>query len=252
MKTLIIRVAGYFMLTVGSLYLITSCSKTNSSGNNNNNSGQAYISATNASASAATYAVYADSANLTSSGALAFGITTGNGGSPYQTIVSGNDTIKWVAAGSTSAALDTSYNFSSGQYYSMFLYDTAMLGSSLKTVILKDNLTAPASGEAEIRFVALSPNAAITAGWLVNTVDTIQFKNISYLGSTTYNTDTVSAFTTVAPGTYNVVLNNVDSLNILTNDSITLAAGKIYTLYSKGYIGVAGSNAFNVGLITHN
>ncbi|MBS1932738.1 MAG: DUF4397 domain-containing protein [Bacteroidetes bacterium] len=252
MKTLFIRVAGYFMLSVGAMFLITACSKSNNSGNNNNNSGQAYVSATNASPSSTAYSVYADSANLTTSGMLGFGMTTGNGGSPYQTIVSGNDSIKWVASGSTSAALDTSYNFSSGQYYSLFLYDTAMPGSSLKTVILKDNLTAPASGQAEIRFVSFSPNALMSEGWLINGTDTLQLKNMVYAGGTVYNVDTLSAFTTVTPGTYSVVLNNAENLNLLANDSITLAAGKIYTLYSKGYTGITGSNAFNVGLITHN
>jgi hypothetical protein len=252
MKTLFIRVAGYFMLTVGAMYLITACSKSNNSGNNNNNSGQAYVSATNASPSTTTYSVYSDSANITSSGMLGFGMTTGNGGNPYQTIVSGTDTIKWVANGSTTPALDSSYNFASGQYYSLFLYDTAMTGSSLKSVVLKDNLTAPANGQAEIRFVALSPNTLLSAGWLVNSTDTVQLKNITYAGTTAYNVDTLSAFMSVAPGTYNVVLNNAENLNLLSNDSITLAAGKIYTLYSKGYTGITGTTALNVGLITHN
>ncbi|MES1223905.1 MAG: DUF4397 domain-containing protein [Bacteroidota bacterium] len=252
MKTSIIRIAGYCMLLAGLTSLLTACSKSNNGGSTATNNGQAYVSATNASASSATYTVYADSTNITSGGPLGFGATTGNNGSPYQAIIAGNDTIRWAANTSSSIIIDTAYNFSSGQYYSMFVYDTAIVGNGLKSVILKDNLTAPATGLAEIRFIAFSPNAALSGGWLLNGTDTIALKNTSYAGSTVYNTDTLSAFTGIKPGTYNIVLSNADNLNLLTNDSITIVAGKIYTLYSKGYTGITGSNIFNVGVITHN
>jgi hypothetical protein len=237
----------YVIPAVGMLCLVAACTKNNST--TMTNSGQSFIALTNASPSSAIYSVYSDSVNLTSSSQLAFGVTTGSGGTPYHTITAGNNIIRWTADGTTNV-VDTAYNFQAGQYYSFFVYDTAAAGAPLKLLALKDNLNAPVAGIAEIRFLSLSPNASPSSILLRNRTDTVQLRNTSYIGSTVYNMDSLAAFNIVNPGTYNVVVNNADNLNLLANtDSVTIVAGKIYTLYTRGYTGITGSNTFNFGLI---
>jgi hypothetical protein len=106
-----------------------------------------------------------------------------------------------------------------GLYYSVFAYDTAVGSGTLKTLILADNLQTPGTGQAELRFLALSPNANATNVTLINGTDTVTFKNAGYIGTTSYNPDSLAAYTVINPGTYRVAINNVDNINMLNADS---------------------------------
>ncbi|HLK28558.1 MAG TPA: DUF4397 domain-containing protein [Puia sp.] len=213
----------------------------------------AYVSVTNASPSSNVYAVYSDTMNIYSSGTLGYGTTTGiSGGNPYETIVAGNHTIKLTSGGST-VLLDSNGTFTGNNYYSFIVYDT---GENLKTLSLKDNLTAPSSGNAEVRFLNLSPNSTALNVWLINTdttmKDSVQFSNVGYAGTGSVSADSLASFKTVTAGTYKVLVNSIANLNLFMMDSITLSSGKIYTLYSKGYVnGINNTDSLGVGVINN-
>jgi hypothetical protein len=252
MKKSLISIRNIMPVLAAGLFLATSCSKDNSNNGITTATGKSYVSVTNASASSSLYNVYDDSTNITTSGQLAFGSTTGSPGNPYETINSGTHQIKLSADGTT-FVMDTAFNFAANQHYSVFAYDTAMAGSGIKTLILQDNLsTVPAASQSEVRFLPLSPNTSALSIWLINGTDTVSLKNLSYIGSTTYSADSLAAYSTVNAGTYQVVINNAENVNVLNADSVMLVGGKIYTLYSKGYSGLAGTTALSVGVIQQN
>ncbi len=250
MKKLLIGIRNILPAVIVALFLIPACSK-NNNGTTITTTGNSYVSVTNASASSQSYNAYIDSSNITTSAPLTFGSTTGSAGNPYDAVIAGSHQVK-LSANGTTFIVDTSINFAANQHYSVFAYDTSMAGGNLKTLILTDNLSAPASGQSEIRFLPLSPNTSAMTVLLVNGTDTLSLKNTAYIGASVYSMDSLSAYTALSSGTYQVVVNNLENINLLTADSVTLASGKIYTLYSKGYSGLTGANALSVGVIQQN
>jgi hypothetical protein len=252
MKSTMINSRSVLGILAVAFILVTACSKDNSNNNSGTgNNGQAFVSVTNASGTSSMYTVYSDSTTI-GNGQIGFGSTTGAIGNPYETVNTGAHRIRLSANGS-SFIVDTSINFVANQHYSVFAYDTSVTGGAVKTLVLSDNLTTvPPTGQSAIRFLPLSPNATPTSIWLVNGTDTVSVKNLSYIGSSLYNSDSLAAYTTVNAGTYQVVMNNAENLNLVNADSVTLTGGKIYTIYSRGYNGLAGSDSLSVGLIQQN
>jgi hypothetical protein len=124
---------------------------------------------------------------------------------------------------------------------------------------LKDNLAAPASGSAKVRFLNFSSHPSSLNAWLINTdatmKDSVLFTGISYIGSSIENTDSLSSFKTKSAGTYNVLLNSNTELNLFQDSSVTLTltSGKIYTLYARGYgNGTSATDNLGLGIIQNH
>jgi hypothetical protein len=240
------------------IFLLSACSKSNNSygsGSGTTTYGQASLSVTNASPTTSMYAVYADSTQLNSGSLLGYGMTSGTSTNPYYTLQSGQRRIRLTSDGGNSYVIDSSVNLAANGHYSVFAFDTAQSGK-LKTIILNDNLTAPPSGMTEVRFLNLSPNSPLSNVLLINGTDTTSFNSVGYVGNNLLVPDsTLSAFRTVTPGTYTVVINNAAAgdANLFKMDSLSLASGGIYTLYSKGYVnngvGTSNSDTLGVGVI---
>ncbi|HXB43667.1 MAG TPA: DUF4397 domain-containing protein [Puia sp.] len=230
------------------IIFIASCTKSSSSPTPT--SGSAFVSVTNASPTLTAYAVYSDATNIYTAGTLGYGSTTGVvGGNPYATVAAGIHSIKLVSGGNN-IVIDSNATFTAGGHYSFFVYDTGQV----KTLALTDNLTAPASGMAKIRFLNFAPNSQSLNVWVVNTdtttKDSTSFSNIGYIGSTVINVDSLSAFKTIPAGTHMVLFNSNAELNLFQNKSVTFASGKIYTLYAKGYVnGLNATDSLGLGVI---
>jgi len=236
------------------IFFIVACSKSN---NNppvtTTTTGTAFVSVVDASPTTATYSVYSDTTNISTAGTLSYGSATGvAGGNPYASIVPGTHSIKLLTGGNT-IFIDSNASFANGDYYSFFVYDTGQV----KTLALTDNLTAPASNSAEVRFLNLSPNSQMLNVWLINkdstTNDSTSFLSNAYIGSATVSSDSLSSFKTIPAGTYKVLFNSSTELSLFENDSLTFAGGKIYTLYAKGYqSSVNPTDSLGLGVIQNN
>jgi uncharacterized protein DUF4397 len=244
------RKTVFALLCISStIIFMAGCSKSNNP-STTPTTGAAYVSVTNASPTSTAYGIYADTTNIYTAGTLGYGYTTGiSGGNPYASIISGNHSIKLVSGGG-STLIDSNGIFANGGHYSFFVYDTGQI----KTLALSDNLTPPASGSAEVRFLNLSPNSQSLNAWLVNTdttmKDSTSFLGSSYVGSTIISTDSLSSFKTIPAGTYKVLLNSTTELNLFQNDSLTFGSGKIYTLYAKGYVnGINNTDSLGLSVI---
>ena len=111
-----------------------------------------------------------------------------------------------------------------------------------------DALTAPTAGNAGVRFYNLSTNsAAVWVNLVASGKTTTPFTNKAYRAS-------VPAFSNVPAGTYTVEIRYTSATGKMqaSVDKITLADGKIYTMYASGLVGGTGSKAMTVGVAAHN
>ncbi len=158
----------------------------------------------------------------------------------YLTVTEGTRNIKVNVAGTTTTALAANLGFTKNKNYTLFAVDSV---SKLNALFIEDNLTAPASGKAHVRFIHLSPDApavdvALTGGGVV-------FGKISFKDYTD--------FTPLDAGTYNLEVRLAGTANVvLPLPGISLTAGKIYTVYAKGFVGGSGDQALNAQIIVNN
>ena len=159
----------------------------------------------------------------------------------YLTLNAGSRNIKVNAAGSSTSVINANLNFDANANYTIFAIDSV---SKISAIQLRDTLTAPATGKSHVRFVHLSPNApavdiAVRGGSVV-------------FGNRTFKQ--FSAFTPLDAGDYNLDVRVAGTTTVaLALPAITLQAGKIYTVYARGFLGVSsGNQALGASIITHN
>ena len=160
--------------------------------------------------------------------------------------------------------------FLGGTNYTIFLTDAPTRAyanpvtatsdqGGIRTLTLTDNLAAPTAGTAKIRFVNLAPSGTygifnttmVPAGTsLFPAVPTRAYRGLtSGTGSALV---TFANFTEVAAGSYTLDVRSTATTPLAgTQQVITLVAGKIYTLYTRG---IAGNTTTPLGIsvVTHN
>ena len=144
-------------------------------------------------------------------------------------------------------------------YHTVFAVKNAKATAD-SLILFYDDLTAPASGKAKVRFVNLAPGApAVDFG--ITGQSSPLFSNTAYgraggsvLSGSGLNAFSLGPFTAVDAGTvsFSVLKTSDQSAIALVNSpltNITLQAGKIYTIYINGTPGTADIGAT---VITHN
>lgn len=229
-NTLSRRVFIGSLFGVAAALLVSSCKKDN--GYQFDGAVVAKVQLVNASSDAGPAQLFIQGA-LRTPNAVSYGSASG-----YNDSYTGQQDISVQSPSGTVLASGTA-QIDPANYYSFIL---AGSGSSASVIAVKDDQTAPATGNARVRFVQASadaPAANVTAN------GTGIFAALSYKG--------VSAYTELAAGPYIFRLVNASTSTVLaTGSSITLAAGKVYTIYSKGSISGSGSSALSISAITVN
>ena len=158
----------------------------------------------------------------------------------YLDVKAGTRNVKVNVAGTTTTVISANIDFMKDKNYSLFAIDSV---SKISSLLLTDDLTAPASGKSHVRFVHLSPNApavdiAVTGG-------PVLFSNVSFKG--------YQGFSPVDAGTYNLEVRLAGTTTVvLPLPGIALANGKIYTVFARGFVGGAGAQALNAQIIANN
>ncbi len=158
---------------------------------------------------------------------------------PYISVTSGNRNVKVNVAGTSTTVIDATLPLAANKNYSVFAIDSV---ASLDALVIEDNLTSPATGKAHVRFIHLSPDApavdvAVDGGAVV-------FGDYSY--------EEYSAFTPLDAGTYDLEVRVAGTSTVaLDLDPITLQAGKIYTVFAKGFLGGTGAQALGAQIIVN-
>jgi len=174
--------------------------------------------------------------------ALTFPNATG-----YLSVNAGTRNIKVNAAGTSTTVINADLPFVKDKNYSVYAFNRV---ASIGAFMVEDNLAAPASGQAHIRFFHLVPDApAVTVGTLSGGTFTPVFSNRAFETQTTATAN--QNFSPVPAGTYTFDV-RVGGASVLTLPGIALQAGKIYTVFAKGLVAGTGTQALGAQIVTHN
>ena len=166
--------------------------------------------------------------------------------SSYLEVNSGSNNIKVSPNATTTYVIDATVNLDAGKNYSVFAIDSV---AKIKAAVVSDDLTAPASGKVHVRFFHFSANApavdiAVTGG-------PVLFSNRRFNDQVTDAATT--SFTPLNAGTYNLEVRLAGTNTVvLPLPNIALTAGKIYTVFAKGFVGGTGAQALGAQIIANN
>lgn len=159
------------------------------------------------------------------------------GNTPYIPVTSGSRNIKVIVGGTPTTVIDATLPLAANKSYSVFAIDSVSVISALA---IEDNLANPAAGKAHIRFIHLSPDAPA--------VDVALDGGAVVFGDYTFKE--YSDFTPLDAGTYDLEVRVAGTSTVaLDIDPIVLSAGKIYTVFAKGFLGGMGSQALGAQVI---
>jgi hypothetical protein len=233
MKHLITHLKTFSFLAL--MALVVSCSKSDDP--------KARIMAVHASPNAPGVDVLVDNTKVNSS-ALTFPNNSG-----YLSVNAGTRNIKINVAGTSTTVINANLSVVADKNYTVFAVDSV---AKISAIAVEDNLATPASGKAHIRFFHLSPNApSVDVGVLNGSTFTGVFNNRSF--ETQSSAAANAAFTPVDAGTYTFQVRVAGTSTVaLTIPGVTLQAGKIYTVFAKGFLGGAGAEALGAQIINNN
>jgi Domain of unknown function (DUF4397) len=199
-------------ILITSLYL-TSCSKKSSGPSNTAN-----VMFMNAYIDNSSEAVTVNSNPVSGASSLAYLQNTG-----YVGINASNSEVLSFANSFNGITTTATTSFSANTYYSVFLTG---LGSP-SIYVTTDNFTAPGSGQAAIRFVDLSPNAAATFKIYTGTSTTPTDSTLGYLQNTAFTNVTASS-------SYHISATSNLHPAYSKDTVINVGSGKVYTIVITG------------------
>jgi hypothetical protein len=221
-----------FLSTIlfASITLLTSCKEDDT----NDDGSYAKVLVTHASPNAPGVDLLVDNSKQNSS-ALNFPNNTG-----YIKVESGTRNIKVNVTGTSTTVIEANLMLAKDNNYSVFAVDSV---SKISAIVLADDLTAPAAGKAHVRFIHLSPNAP-AVDVAVASSGAVVFGNKAFKEYT--------SFTPLDAGTYNLDVRVAGTATVaLVLPAITLEAGKIYTVFAKGFLGGSGVQALGAEIIVN-
>jgi hypothetical protein len=158
----------------------------------------------------------------------------------YLTVNSGTRNIKVNVTGTMTTVIEANVDFMQNKNYSVFAVNSV---SNIEPLLVEDDLTVPAQGKAHVRFIHLSPDAPAVD--ITLTDGTIVFGNKSFKEFT--------AFTPLDAGTYDLQVRVAGTPTVaLDLSGITLEAGKIYTVFAKGFLSGVGQQELGAEIIVNN
>jgi hypothetical protein len=178
----------------------------------------ATVKIVNVLADAGSVDVFNGSSKLNSS-AIGYGESTG-----YLNVADGDATFEFKSTVTDNTVLTAPVKFKDGSYSLFATGETD--GNTTVGILTEDDLGAPSSGKAKIRFVHAASDAP-SVNFLLN--DSLLQSGTAYKSAT--------EFKEMAAGTYTVRLNNATSgETAISRSDVVLEAGKIYTVVAQGLI----------------
>lgn len=158
----------------------------------------------------------------------------------YLDVEEGMRNFKINVAGTPTSVINADISLTKDANYSVFAINAV---SNISAVVFTDDLSTPASGKAHVRFLHLSPTAP-AVDIAVASSGAVVFGNVSFPNGT--------AFTPLDAGTYNLDVRVAGTSTVaLVLPAITLEAGKIYTVFAKGFLAGAGAQALGAEIIVN-
>jgi hypothetical protein len=159
----------------------------------------------------------------------------------YLNVNAGTRNFKVNVAGTTTTAIEANQAVAANMNYSIFAINSNPAGSAFEALVLSDNLTLPASGQAHVRFVHLSPDAPnVDIVNVTGSLNTVLIADRAYKSATD--------FIPLPAGTYDLEVRVAGtSTTALSLPGVTLQAGKILTVFAKGFLAPPAGNSNTLG-----
>jgi hypothetical protein len=158
--------------------------------------------------------------------------------SAYLPLGSGATNLKVNLAGTATTALNADLTLVPTQTHSVYAVGFA---AGLQSLVVADDLRAPAAGKAKLRVIHASPDAG-NVDVLVN--GTAALTNVPFKAAANY--------LVVDAGAYTVKLNAAGTATTALTANVNLTAGKIYTAIAIGSTASGAANPLSLKLITDN
>jgi hypothetical protein len=157
----------------------------------------------------------------------------------YLSVNSGTRNVKVNVTGTSTTVIEANLPIMTNKNYSVFAVNAV---ANLEPIVLEDDLSTPASGKAHVRFVHLSPDAPAVD--ITLTDGTVVFGD--------YIFKEASAFTPLDAGTYNLQVRLAGTSTVVLDlPNIALTAGKIYTVFAKGFVAGTGAQSLGAQIIVN-
>ncbi|KAA3613056.1 MAG: DUF4397 domain-containing protein [Calditrichaeota bacterium] len=223
---------SFLILFITASFAFFSCSDDNDSGMDSN-LGEARVLVTHASPDAPGVDLLVD--NNVAGTNLEFPNNTG-----YLPVTEGTRNIKVNVTNTTTTVIEADLDLDSDVNYSVFAIDAV---ANLSPLVVVDDLSAPASGNAHVRFIHLSPDAPAVD--ITTTDGTIVFGN--------YIFKQASDFKPLPAATYDLQVRLQGTATVaLELPGIALENGKIYTVFAKGFVAGTDNQALGAQIIVNN
>ena len=157
----------------------------------------------------------------------------------YLQVDEGTRNVKVNVSGTSTTVIEADLPIEGNKNYSVFAIDAV---ANLSPLVIEDDLTSPASGTAHARFIHLSPDAPAVD---ITTKDgTVVFGN--------YKFKDYSQFTPLPAGSYDLQVRLAGSETVVLElNGINLTSGKIYTVFAKGFVAGASTQALGAEIIVN-
>jgi len=161
------------------------------------------------------------------------------GNTGYKPVTSGSANIVYYLTNLGTPVSNVTSTLVTGGYYTAFSGGVITAPTFLLTT---DDLTAPASGMAKIRFVNLSPDAQTVTAYAQTTAF-----------ATGVTSQSASAFFPVTAGAYEIKAGDPSNIStVISAGQQTLAAGKIYTVMLTGTATGSGVSGLQLTMLNNN
>jgi len=164
----------------------------------------------------------------------------------YMNVRSGNVKLGFIRTTDQGEIANITSALATGSSYSVFAVGNGTTGSPSAILVVSDDLTAPASGTAKIRFANLSAEPTFSLSAVVTNTNGTQKLDSNIA------TNVVTSFKTVTAGTYSITMGDNSTLQSQTLTGQNLTSGKIYTYVFTGKDGATGTSAFKLSSIGNN
>ena len=165
--------------------------------------------------------------------------------SNYLAVNAGSTNIKVSPTTTTTNVIDATVDLNANTNYSVFAIDSV---NKIKAAVVSDNLATPASGKAHVRFFHFSANAPAVDIAVVG--GPVLFSNRTFNDQS--SNASVANFTPLDAGTYNLEVRVAGTSTVaLAVPGVVLTAGKIYTVFAKGFLGGTGAQALGAQVIVN-
>ena len=224
------RIKLITVLMVSALFILASCSEDDGSTNSQVETAQVLVAHTSPDA---------PGVDLLLDGAVVGNNLEYPNNTGYLEIEEGTRNVQVNVTGTATTVIDADLPVVKDLVYSVFAVDEV---ANLAPLVILDDLTTPANGNAHVRFIHLSPDAPAVD--ITTTDGTIVFGD--------YEFKEYSAFSPLPVGTYDLQVRlQGTSTVVLDLPGITVDNQKIYTVFAKGFVAGMDTQALGAEIIVN-